>query len=321
MLYGAAWLLIPEDGHEDATVSTPPATRTALLLGAAVVALFLLVGDSWGGFGFPWPLAILALIVFAILMNRDKPVNTAPPGQWAGSNIDQSEPGYEVPQGPTPPWTPAAGPSYPPPAPSPRPDRGPLLFGVTLALLAVALGTLGLFDVNGVHVVDSAYPALALAVIGLMLLVGAWFGRPGGLVLLGIVAAIVLAGTSATNPDFSGDRRIDVAPTSAAGVRDSYSVPAGAVYVDLRDVSDVENLDGRTIELDANAGELVVLLPDDVSANVEADVSVAGNISIPGKRTDGLGPSLREHVPATDDEAATIDLELDLVVGNIEVRQ
>jgi phage shock protein PspC (stress-responsive transcriptional regulator) len=330
VLYGAAWLLIPEDGHDDATVSTPPATRTALLLGAAVVALFLLVGDSWGGFGFPWPLAILALIVFVILMNRDKPVNTAPtpwssstadqPETTAGAPVGTAEPGYEMPQPPVPPWTPAAGPSYQAPVP-PRPSRGPNLFGVTIALLAVALGVLGMIDVSGVHVVDSAYPALALAVIGVMLVVGAWIGRAGGLIFLGIVAAIVLAGTSVSNPSWNGDRQIDATPTSAAAVKDNYSVPAGSVYVDLRKVSDPENLDGRTIALDANAGQLVVVLPKGVSADVQANVDVAGNIDVPGRSTDGLGLSVDQHVPAAGTETANIDLELDLVVGDIQVRQ
>jgi phage shock protein PspC (stress-responsive transcriptional regulator) len=330
VLYGAAWLLIPEDGHDDATVSTPPATRTALLLGAAVVALFLLVGDSWGGFGFPWPLAILALIVFVILMNRDKPVHTAPtpwsrspadhPETPAGAPVGTAEPGYEMPQPPVPPWTPAAGPSYQAPVP-PRPSRGPNLFGVTIALLAVALGVLGMIVVSGVHVVDSAYPALALAVIGVMLVVGAWIGRAGGLLPLGIVAAIVLAGTSVSNPSWNGDRQIDATPASAAAVKDNYSVPAGSVYVDLRNVSDPENRDGRTIALDANAGQLVVVLPKGVSADVQANVDVAGNIDVPGRSTDGLGLSVDQHVPAAGTETANIDLELDLVVGDIQVRQ
>ena len=49
---------------------------------------------------------------------------------------------------------------------------------------------------SGGSVVDSAYPALALAVVGLMLVVGAFVGRAGGLIFLGLVAAFALAVTS-----------------------------------------------------------------------------------------------------------------------------
>ena len=80
--------------------------------------------------------------------------------------------------------------------PAPRPDRGPALFGFTLALLAVALGSLGLYDVAQGGVADAAYPALALAVIGTMLVVGAWFGRAGGLILLGLITVVLLLAAS-----------------------------------------------------------------------------------------------------------------------------
>jgi phage shock protein PspC (stress-responsive transcriptional regulator) len=315
VLYGAAWLLVPEDGTDRAAVSTHPNTRYALLIGATAIAALLLVGDSWGGFGFPWPLAIIALIVFVILMNRDKPV--AMPTSGPETRVDDDTASYEAaPQGPV-----HYGPTRYVAPPPPRADRGPLLFGFTLALIAVALGTLGLFDVAGVSVSDAAYPALALTVVGAMLVVGAWFGRAGGLILLGIVAALALAATALANPRFDGDRRIDVSPDTAALVQDRYFVPAGSVYVDLRDVSDVQNLDGRTIDVEANAGGLVVVLPDNVSADVDANVQLGGDASVPGHDVDGLDVHLRERVDALDTEAAHINLNLDLVVGDIEVRQ
>ena len=56
-------------------------------------------------------------------------------------------------------WTPP--PAY---APPPRPRRtGVVLFWPTLALIAIALGTLGIYDA-GNHVVASAYAALALGI-------------------------------------------------------------------------------------------------------------------------------------------------------------
>jgi hypothetical protein len=220
------------------------------------------------------------------------------------------------PPGPPPPY--AAGGPAGPVRPS-RKDRGPLLFGFTLALVAVGLGVLGIFEATGTEVPDAAYPALALALTGAMLLVGSFYGRAGGLILLGVVSAVALAGTSIAEPRFSGDREQEFAPTSAAAVRASYDVPAGQIVLDLTDVRDPAELDGRSISLDANAGELVVVLPDDVAANVDATVDFGGAITLPNRSEDGFGVEVRSLVNGGD-PVATVDLDLDLEFGHIEVR-
>jgi phage shock protein PspC (stress-responsive transcriptional regulator) len=344
ILYGAAWLLVPEEGSDRAVISTSPSTRTALLLGAAVVAAFLLIGDSWGGFHFPWPLAIVALVVFVILMNRDKPMSEQPPrppadpgGPLPSSASTPGTPtGTETLEGtgytpedttvygtepPVPPWTPPVAAGYVPP--QPRPDRGPRLFGITLALVAVALGSLGLYDVSGGHVVASAYPALALAVTGLMLVVGAWVGRAGGLVFLGLVAALALAVSSVAHGPFGnfGDsERLAVRPASAAAVHDGYSIPTGRIHLDLRNVHDPAALDGRTIDVHANVGELVVILPPGVGATIDANVSGPGDITLPGRDSGGINTHLTQDVTSGND-VSDLHLNLDLAVGHIEVRQ
>ena len=78
--------------------------------------------------------------------------------------------------------------------PNPR-KRGPILFWFTLALIVLALGVLGMIDVAGADIAASAYPALATAISGVMLLVGSLFGRAGGIILLGLLSAVGLAGT------------------------------------------------------------------------------------------------------------------------------
>jgi phage shock protein PspC (stress-responsive transcriptional regulator) len=333
VLYGAAWLFVPEDGQERAPISTSPSTRNALLIGAAVIAGLLLVGDSWGGFWFPWPLAVIALIVFVVLMNRDKPMSsTNPPGQWAAGDpapgatttlppqgATGDEPTTQFgPQPPAPPWMPPTQQAYQPPAP--RPDRGPKLFWVTLALIAIALGTLGLYDVSGGSVTDAAYPALGLAVVGAMLVVGAWVGRAGGLILLGIIGALALAATSVADPRFDGERRIDLAPTSAAQVQDEYFVPAGSIELDLTRVSDLAALDGREIDVEANAGEILVTVPEGLAVDVQADISMAGSARVAGFEQNGPDVFIDQRIPAQPG-APEIELNLELLVGSIEVRQ
>ncbi|MGZ4495315.1 MAG: PspC domain-containing protein [Nocardioides sp.] len=333
VLYGAAWLLVPEDGQEHGVVTTTPSTRNALLIGAAAVAALLLVGGSWGRFGFPWPLAVFGVVVFLVLVNR--------PGRGAGSVVPEParattpvpsgdgtvmEPSADAPTGTVPP-PPPAGPGWVPPQPPvpPAPPRrhGPLLFGFTLALVALALGVLGLFDASGARVVPGAYPALALAVVGVMLVVGAWVGRAGGLVLLGLVAALLLAVSSVStswHDVVNGDRHLDATPVSAAAVRSSYGIPAGQVTLDLRRVRDPKALDGRTIDVHAQAGELLVLLPANLGADVKADVAGPGDVSIDGRSSGGIGTHV-DQILSDGGDVALVTLNLDLAVGHIEVRQ
>jgi hypothetical protein len=228
---------------------------------------------------------------------------TLPPGAPYSGTVPPATPAYPVQQ-----------------PPAPRPDRGPKLFWFTLALLAVALGALGLYDVTQGGVADAAYPALALAVIGAMLVVGAWFGRPGGLIALGIVSAIALLGTSVAEPRFEGDRRQVETPTIATQVEDRYFVPAGSLHLDMSNIRDIERLDGREIDLEANAGEIIVTLPEGVDATVDADVAVAGEVTVLEETRGGTGVSIERTVDGGED-APEIDLNLDLLFGSIEVRQ
>jgi len=317
LLYGAVWALVPEEGQMKGNVSTSPSTRNALLIVAAVFAALLLVGDSWGGFGFPWPLAILAVIVFVVLMNRDTTTNTQA-SNTAASGGDRATLPETSAQPPIPPWMPPTRQAYE--APGPAPERGPKLFWITLALVAVALGSLGLYETAVGAVTDAAYPALALAVIGAMLIVGAWVGRAGGLIFLGVVAAVALAITSTVVPRFDGERTIDVVPAQAAQVRDSYYVPAGSIHVDLSGIENVRELDGRLIDLEANAGEIVVTVPEGVSLDVTADVSVVGEAVIFGEEANGPDVYLERSVSEGTD-SPELELDIHLLVGSIEVRQ
>lgn len=330
-LYGALWLFVPEDGKDDAVITTNPGTRNTLLLVAAVLAGLLLVGDAWGGIGFPWPLALVALVIALILMNRDKPMSSTyspPPGGATPppGGSDQADVEHTTAFAPGPVGSPYSG-AVPPPAaaypvqqpPAPRPDRGPALFGFTLALLAVALGSLGLYDVAQGGVADAAYPALALAVIGTMLVVGAWFGRAGGLILLGLITVVVLLAASVSGQTWDGERQLTETPTTATTVQDRYALSAGSMLVDLSNVRDVERLDGRSIEVEARAGEIVVIVPDGIDVSVDADIAAAGEVTVLDETRGGLGVSLDRDIDGGTD-VPSMELEIDLVVGDIEVR-
>jgi phage shock protein PspC (stress-responsive transcriptional regulator) len=234
-----------------------------------------------------------------------------------GTPYDLSEPPAQQP----PAWMPPPTPAY---APPPRPRRtGLVLFWPTLALIAIALGTLGMFDVNH-SVVPSAYVALALAIIAVMLSIGAFVGRPGGLIALGLLASLGLGASTAieASTDWqTGGETVSYTPTSSAAVSGIYSVPNGRIDLDLRGVKDLAALDGRTIDLHLNAGEIDVELPPGVNAIVDAKLSFAGDVEINGDESNGLNPQLSHTIsssinPAT---APTLTLEINGRVGHISV--
>jgi phage shock protein PspC (stress-responsive transcriptional regulator) len=330
VLYTAFWLFVPEEDTENAVISVRDSTLNLLVLATAVLAVILVLGDAGGGIGVYWPPLVLVLVgVFVWLMVRDDRERRqasvarygppATPAEWTSSPgpvpPGSFAPGAAPPGGAPPSgWTPA-------PARPPRRRRrsGPLLFGVTLALVAVGLGSLGLAEAAGTEVVDAAYPALALAVVGVMLVVGSVFGRPGGLILLGAVLSLVLAATSLAQPRFDGDRDLLVRPTQADQLAPAYDVPAGRIQVDLTRVEDLDELDGRSLVVESNAGEIVVVVPDGLAVDFSGDIDFGGAIETPFGNRDGWDVTLSGRTGDNDDPTLRVDTFLDF--GHIELRQ
>jgi len=342
LLYVAAWLLLPEDGAARAPLSLSPSTRTALLIGAATIATLILLGNSFGGLGVPWPLVVIGLgaVVYLVVRDRERPAATwqpspaAPPGptgapQSTGATAVVPDPadagGWLVP-GSASGAAGGSGPAYPParpPAPAARPRRrrgGPLLLGPTVALLAVGLGVLGLYDTTGGHVVATAYPALAVAIVGVALVVAAFVARGGGLVLLGVLSVVALSVTAVVST-VSGlgeeGTQVRSTPGAAALVDDTYFVPTGRIRLDLSAVSDPGQLDGRLVDVGARAGTLVVVLPRGISTTVDAEVDGPGRLDLPDHSSGGIDST---YSGAYGTGPGTFHLRVHLLAGHIDVR-
>jgi hypothetical protein len=100
-------------------------------------------------------------------------------------------------------------------------------------------------------------------------------------------------------------------------VHGTYSTSTGRVYVDLSGVRDPDALDGRTIEVRAHVGEIVVVLPRGVESDVTARIDGPGGIDLPDHSTGGIGTDAG-GVYGTGPETVTINT--DLRAGHIEVR-
>ncbi len=325
ILYGACWLLVPEDGSDSAAITLDERSRTVALLLVGVLAAFALLGDTWGVFWFPWPVAVIAVVVWLLLSRRDHrrsrsagPGTPHPPGAGGGpaaAPAADAATAYETSQHQASPYqtAPQQAPPYqayqvPPVQRDPR-KRGPILFWFTLALIALAVGVLGILDVAGLGVADAAYPALAVAITGVMLLVGSVYGRAGGLILLGLLTTVGLVGATATaKVDRDTDRHT---PTTAAAVDDSYDFNAGELVLDLSQVSDIEELDGRTIDIDGGIGRIEVIVPDDVDAVIRGHVGGPGHVEAFGDEDGGVDNRVtREHDGGVGAPTITIDAEL-----------
>lgn len=351
LLYVAGWILVPEEGTDDEPLGLDRRSRTIALGGVGVLALIAALGDWAGAFWFPWPLAILAALAVWFLhrqgTDRDGAGAPAPHGQPYGSSYGEA---YGQPHADpyadtyTDPYAdPSAGPygdtyggsgagAYGPPAApggwdrggyararrprNPR-KRGPILFGFTLALIALAEGVLGVVDVAGVEVADSAYPALALGLVAAMLVVGSFWGRAGGLIALGLVAALVTAAATASS-SFPEDR-LAYAPTSADEVRDAYDLGGGELTLDLSRVSDVDALDGRDVMIDGVGGRVEVVVPDGMDVTVRTDL-VAGDSRVFDERRDGFDVNLDGFLDGGD-EVPDMSITIDLVAGEVIVRE
>jgi phage shock protein PspC (stress-responsive transcriptional regulator) len=323
IVYGACWLLVPEDNSTKAPFNLDERTRSVALLIVGVIAALALIGDSWGAFWFPWPLAVIALVALWLLTRNNPPQQVAPPAAPPyGQTYAPAAPTQENPYAAAPPqpsYYPPQPPPYVPPAPARVPNprkRGPILFWFTLALIALCEGLLGIADLAGAAVAGPAYPALAVAICGVMLVVGAFFGRAGGIILVGLIATVGLAGATAADR-WEGDQ-ITVTPTSAASVDDRYWLDVGEQVIDLRGVTDLDRLDGRTVQVEGGVGRIELILPDGLATTVSADVDGPGNVNLFGQETGGIGVSKHDSEGSTADPEITIDAQLG--VGEIEVR-
>ncbi|MFC7362027.1 PspC domain-containing protein [Nocardioides astragali] len=327
LAYIGAWILVPEEGTDDEPLGLDQRSRSLALAGVGVLALLCAVGDWAGAFWFPWPLAIVAAVVVWFLNRKDKP--SSGPGNGYGYGYDSGY-GHESPTyaGEAAAGQPGAEGTWMPPTSYAREPRGvrqprnprrrgPILFFFTLALIALAEGVLGVVDLAGAPVADSAYPALALGIIATMLVVGAFWGRAGGLIALGVVAALVTAG--ATAGSHFPDDHYNYRPASAGEVRDAYDFGGGEFVLDMSGISDVDGLDGRDITIDGVGGKVEVLVPDGVDVAVRTEV-VAGDSRVFDLRNDGFDISV-DGFRDGGAEAPAMTITIDLGVGEILVRE
>lgn len=282
IVYVAAWVLVPEEGAEDGMIPVGPPARNLLLWIAGGIAAISLLGDAFGDTSVPWFWLAVLGVVALWYTNRGKwgrKRNGPPPAPAASSTTaDVDVPAAQTRTLPAP-WPPG---SYDPQAPvilATR-RRPPLLFGRAIAVAALVVGVLGLIDVaDWAPVPTSAYPAALLAVFGGFLVLGAFWGRAGGLIFLGLLALAALPLTMIDPSNIDTGSSIESHPQSVAMLESSYQVDAGEIMLDMSAI-DPKTFAGRDLDINSSFGEITVIVPDDATVAVDASVSALGEARI-----------------------------------------
>jgi phage shock protein PspC (stress-responsive transcriptional regulator) len=300
----------------------------ALLVAAGANALAHQYGFHFGPFSrVVWPMVLIGGGA-AVLLLRDRrepprgpgatvdsasapasPFTTPPP---SGEPVSVVSPGSDTSQAshspvpddlPAPPPPPSAyPPSLPWPEPSrpytPRPRRERSMLGrfAWSALLIVAGGA-WLIDLVGLARVDVRVAfAVELGVVGVALLVGAWFGRSRGLIATGLLLTLFAGTLSAINVPMRGDigeQRVE--PATLSQTHSRYRLAIGHLELNLSGT----RLDGksRTVVLTDAIGFIEVFVPANARVEVKARSDV-GAVRVLG-RPEVSGT--HSHIDVVDD--------------------
>jgi hypothetical protein len=162
---------------------------------------------------------------------------------------------------------------------------------------------------------------VALVTVAGGLVVGAWFGRARWLIPIGVVLSLMLGvSTAAGHFEKQHVEDIDLTPRSVSELRNAYVVDVGSVRLDL------SHIDFTDTDVDMNvavntAGDVVVILPPNVDADVFVDVKL-GNATVFGRDLGGVG----RHDTISDAGAdgtggGRIHLRATVGVGDLEVHR
>lgn len=315
LVYGLLWIFIPRD---DIGVSlTGRIARRFPRIGPAVGLVLLLVGAAAIAAALePWLVWPVLLIGGGLLLYR------------GGVRLPEQQPAPSV-AGPLPRGAEAGTDTLPlvvPPAPASEPpqtpraprERSPLgWLGMGVALLVVGVAAV-LQNLGAIEWPLVAFPAVALAILGITMVIGAFVGRALWLVLPALLLVpFVLAASLITVPLEGGVGDLYAFPQSSGQATGEYRRIIGGINIDLTALAG----DPAPVRVTASTGggEINIVVPFD------AHVIATGTAGIGIVQ---IGPIVTERqVDATFSteweprigDGATITLDLETGIGDIWV--
>jgi phage shock protein PspC (stress-responsive transcriptional regulator) len=348
-IYIAAWLLIPDAGSsesiaggwfDDLDMSDTGTLFGVVLIGVAALIIATSVFHISGAIVIAVALGIVGFLLYRGDIRT--PTKTPPTVDDDVVEIVEDDGSIEVTEveNVTSPTGEAAGgaavsvaampvatkpprPPKPPKEKKPRPPKS-MLGRLTMAVMLIVLSSMALVELTDLaHFQAYEYAAAAMGVVAVGLLVGAWIGRAYWLIVIGLLIAPVLffssllpsiANWSAGDPHYT--------PTSAEEVSEGYDLGAGQLTIDLTQLSVDDLAKVGVIEASVSLGQLIVRLPSNVGATVNAEVGV-GEVT-GGEIFDSVLVDVHEYSGVNVDQTFTIgppphDLLLNLEVGAGEI--
>jgi phage shock protein PspC (stress-responsive transcriptional regulator) len=350
LLYVIGWLFIPMEGSSTSSADDffrdsrrqGSTARTVLIVIGVVVAVILflnVMGSMFGGWGGGSVLLLLAVGILVLYLVNRQPSGTAtyvtappepampmtsdtivadvpaaPPAAYAYGGSGQY-PGYVAPQ-PTP---------IPPQPPRPRSYLGL----ITLSVVVLVTGLLTILEVTGiVDLAPAVIPAVALAILGAGILVGAWVGRARWLLWFAIPTLFVTITASYVPADLGDSLRSGLSagvgerswtPTTVLEATRPHELGIGSAQLDLTELVIPPGSTIVPVKATVGLGELIVTVPDGVRVLVDASVGT-GDITIEGlPSTNDPSPSADIELPDGPETGPVIDLTLHTNVGSLEV--
>lgn len=321
VLYLVAWLLMPAEGQDMSSAEallrriglTP---QRVAWIAVVIFALFIFstfpIGGPLDGSGNLYigplpgmdPLVFWAVgvIVVGYLLIRRRETAPATAGVAAAP---AAEPAVS---------TITAQPAAPVVKAPPRP-RSPLAWYV-VAVLLLAIGLLALVSqVAEVAVSPGQFFGVALAVLGIGLVVGAWWGRARILILLSLLLLpLAVAATFITAPLEGGVGVPRFTPANTLELREEYRLMGGTLTLDLTDL----RIGAQPVHIAASVaiGQLVIILPHNASVDLRARVG-AGQVTF--FDTYDAGTSLDDRYVRHYVDGPTYVLDLQGGIGDVLV--
>ena len=318
--YVAGWLLIPEE--DDTTSVGERVLREHHWGRIAGIVLIAIAVTSFGG-PFWWfrggTFFAVLLIVGGVLLLT--------PGIF-----DRTE---RTPvAGPPAPPPPAPPPSVPPPsdpppttmsfddAPAPLPAQAPRrrsgLGAITLGLLFVGGGIVGLSAAAGRSVNPTNVFAVGLIVVGAALVISAWVGRSFILIPLGLLLVGLMSVSAVIDVPFRGgigEKRVQ--PLVLSDLQDEYHLGIGEMRLDLTHVAFPR---GTTTHVEATVGigHLRIAVPRDVTVVIHGHAGM-GEVRFLDQHEGGLDVERDATFPSSGESTPRIEIEADIGIGQVEV--
>lgn len=202
---------------------------------------------------------------------------------------------------------------------------GPEIPTVVLGTAVLGVGIAWLLDAtDAVSVSWRLVLPGVLIVIGIGLVVGAVTGAghggllPAGVALTALLAVLwVLPGNIGGTLSGGVGERTET-PQSVTDGRAGYRLGVGRLNVDLRNL---ELEEGTTrVRVQVGIGQLVVRIPADVAVRADARSGI-GNVQVLGCEASGLGADRECESDDYSTEGDRLDLDLNIGIGQIEVRR